>query len=318
MVIRYFKLSSIVFVLLLFCFISLNRTDYSKNFEVYAHPVYVDSSPKQFEPLEQSPDKVIVYFSEALVLQYSQISVIDSDGNRVDDGIAENYNGDPSTITIKLNENLPKGTYTINTKVLSAVDGHVVDNSVVFSIGETIAAGLDEETISTAKSIFELISFDNSLSRVPGYIGQIIIIGAPFLYLWIRKPLSKFSHVTNQMNNTFASVRKNLLKLIIISDVLVIFSIIAMAVIQALSIGATVIDVFNTEFGEILIIRLAISIILLIVSFIFYNKYKKLQNSINNNKGLLIIIILGLAVLFTNSLISHAAALENDEIYQFS
>ena len=39
-----------------------------------------------------------------------------------------------------------------------------------------------------------------------------------------------------------------------------------MAVIQALSIGDNVIDVFSTEFGEILIIRLIISIILLIVT----------------------------------------------------
>src|SRR5215211_7780785 len=168
MITRYFKLSSIVFVFL-FCIPSLTGIDFFN--DVYAHPVVIDSSPKQFQSLEESPDKVIVFFSEAIVLQYSQISVIDSEGNRVDDGKAENYNGDPST-------------YTINTKVLSAVDGHVVDNSVVFSIGEAIGSGLGEETTATSKSIFELVSFDNSLSRVPGYIGQIIILGATFIYLW--------------------------------------------------------------------------------------------------------------------------------------
>src|SRR5215203_4111450 len=265
MITRYFKLSYIFFVFL-FCFIiNLNGgIDFAKN--AYAHPVYVGSSPKQFQSLEQSPDKVIVYFSEALVLQYSQISIIDSDGNRVDDGVAENYNGDPSTLTTNLKEDLPKGTYTINTKVLSAVDGHVVDNSVVFSVGEEAisAAGLGVETTFTSNSIF-------------------------------------------------VAIRRNLIKLIIISDILVIFSVIAMAVAQALSIGAIIIDVFSTEFGEVLIIRLIISIILLIISFIFYNKYKKrpLYN-IKNNKELLLIILLGLAILFTNSLISHAAALEDE------
>jgi len=314
MITRYFKLSYIFFVFL-FCFIiNLNGgIDFAKN--AYAHPVYVDSSPKQFQSLEQSPDKVIVYFSEALVLQYSQISVIDSDGNRVDDGVAENYNGDPSTLTTNLKENLPKGTYTINTKVLSAVDGHVVDNSVVFSVGEEAisAAGLGVETTFTSKSIFELISFDNSLSRVPGYIGQILILGAPFMFLWVSKPLLQYNHAFMQMNSIFVAIRRNLIKLIIISDILVIFSVIAMAVAQALSIGANIIDVFSTEFGEVLIIRLIISIILLIISFIFYNKYKKrpLYN-IKNNKELLLIILLGLAILFTNSLISHAAALEDE------
>ena len=65
---------------------------------------------------------------------------------------------------------------------------------------------------------FELISFDNSLNRVPGYVGQIIIIGAPLIFLWIKKPLSQFSHVMTQMNNLFATIRKNLIKLTIISD----------------------------------------------------------------------------------------------------
>src|SRR5215211_7187250 len=312
MITRYFKLSSIVFVFL-FCIPSLTSIDFFN--DVYAHPVIIDSSPKQFQSLEESPDKVIVFFSEAIVLQYSQISVIDSQGTRVDDGKPENYDDDLSTIATNINEDLPKGTYTINTKVLSAVDGHVVDNSVVFSVGEeAIGSGLGElPTTATSKSIFEIISFDNSLSRVPGYVGQILIIGAPLIFLWIQKPLSQFDHIRIQMNNVFVGARKNLVKLIIIADSLVIFSVVIMAVLQAYSIGGNVIDVFSTEFGEILIIRLAISIILLIVALLFYSKYKKSDNSINNNKGLLLIILLGLAILFTNSLISHAAALENAE-----
>ena len=135
MVIKYLKLSSIAFVIL-YCFLSLNGIHYFK--DAYAHPVVIDSSPKQFQSLEESPDKVIVFFSEAIELQYSQISIIDSEGNRVDDGKAEYYKGDTSTISTNIKEDLPKGTYTINTKVLSAVDGHVVDGSVVFSVGEGV------------------------------------------------------------------------------------------------------------------------------------------------------------------------------------
>ena len=232
------------FTIIFLSFFSLSDSDFSKN--VYAHPVVIDSSPKQFQSLEQPTDKVIVFFSEAIVLQYSQISVIDSEGNRVDDGKAENYNGDPSTITTNIKEELKDGSYTINTKVLSAVDGHVVDNSIVFNIGKDIGSGLGEETTATSKSIFELVSFDNSLSRVPGYIGQIIMLGAPFIYLWIQKPLSQFSYIRTQMNSVFVDTKRNLIKLIIIADSLVIFSVIAMAVVQALSIGSSVIDVFST------------------------------------------------------------------------
>ena len=56
----------------------------------YGHPIVTDSNPKQFQSLYTAPDKAIVYFSEPIVLQYSQISVIDSEGNRVEDGKAEN------------------------------------------------------------------------------------------------------------------------------------------------------------------------------------------------------------------------------------
>ena len=101
MITRYFTYH-LLFLYFLFCILSLNGIDYFK--DVYAHPVVIDSSPKQFQSLEESPDKVIVFFSEAIVLQYSQISVIDSEGNRVDDGKAENYNGDPSTISTTIKE----------------------------------------------------------------------------------------------------------------------------------------------------------------------------------------------------------------------
>lgn len=36
---------------------------------VYAHPIIIDSNPKQFQSLEKSPDKVIVYYNEPVVLQ---------------------------------------------------------------------------------------------------------------------------------------------------------------------------------------------------------------------------------------------------------
>src|SRR5919107_5345639 len=129
----------------------------------YGHPIVTDSNPKQFQSLEAAPDRVIVYFSEPIVLQYSQISVIDSEGNRVEDGKAENYNGDSSTISVPLKSDLSEGTFTINTKVLSAVDGHVVDESLVFSIGEGKGDFTQE---SGSKNIFDLLSIENSISRI--------------------------------------------------------------------------------------------------------------------------------------------------------
>jgi len=179
---KIFLFSSLIFAFLLFSLSFYSST-------VYGHPIITDSSPKQFQSLESPPDKVIVYFSEPIVLQYSQVSVIDSEGNRVEEeGKPENYNGDSSTISIPLKKDLGEGTFTVNTKVLSAVDGHVVDESIVFSIGK--GKGDFTNVKSTSKDILDLLSLENSFSRIPGYIGQIVIVGTAFIFLWIQKPLS--------------------------------------------------------------------------------------------------------------------------------
>jgi copper transport protein len=276
---------------------------------VYAHPIVIDSNPKQFQSLEDAPDKVVVYFSEPIVLQYSQISVIDSEGNRVDDGNAANFNDDSSTISVPLKSSLSQGTFTINTKVLSAVDGHVVDESVVFSIGE--GTGDFTQVKSSSKDIFDLLSIENSLSRISGYIGQIVIVGASFMFLWIQKPLSKFEWIKSYLQPNLYLVKKNVIKLIIIGDGLILLSIGATVLVQSYAIGGSIGDVFNTEFGKIILIRLSLTLILLGFLLFCYKKLSSSKTAINPSKYFITILGLGLIILLTNSLISHSAALNN-------
>ena len=275
----------------------------------YGHPIVTDSNPKQFQSLEAAPDRVIVYFSEPIVLKYSQISVIDSEGNRVEDGKAENYNGDSSTISVPLKSDLSEGTFTINTKVLSAVDGHVVDESLVFSIGE--GKGDFTQVESGPKDIFTLLSIENSLSRLPGYVGQIVIIGAAFIFLWIQKPLSKFEWIKSILQPNLYLIKKNVIKLMIIGDGLILFSIGATVLIQSYAIGGSVGDVLTTEFGKIIIVRLSLVLILLGFLLFCYKKFSSSKREINVVRYFITIVGLGLSILFTNSLISHSAALNN-------
>ena len=299
---KIFLSSSLIFFFLL-CITSYFPT------QVYAHPIVTDSNPQQFQSLENPTDRVTVFFSEPIVLQYSQISVIDSEGNRVDDGSPENYNGDTSTISVPLKTGIGEGTFTINTKVLSAVDGHVVDGSVVYSIG---GGEVDFSQVkSKTKDIFHLLSIENSLSRIPGYVGQIVIVGTSFLFLWIQKPLSKYEWIKSFIQSNLYLIKRDLIKLIIIGNILVLFSIIATVLIQASAIGGSVWDVLTTEFGKIIIIRLGLTLVLL-AFLLFY--YKKLNNSKKAGVKVgyfIVIMCLGLGLLFTNSMISHSAALKS-------
>jgi copper transport protein len=276
---------------------------------VYAHPIITDSNPTQFQSLKKPPDRVTVYFSEPIVLPYSQISVIDSEGNKVDEGNPQNYNGDTSTISVPVKTNIGEGTFTINTKVLSAVDGHVVDGSVVYSIGEGEADF--SQVKSKSKDIGDLLSIDNSLSRIPGYVGQIVIVGASFIFLWIQKPLSKYEWIKSLIQPNLYLIKRNLIKLLIIGDVLILFSIAAMVIIQASAIGGTILDVLTTEFGKIIIIRLGLALVLLGFLLFCYKKFNISKKGRGKVGQFIAIMCLGLGLLLTNSMISHSAALKS-------
>jgi copper transport protein len=299
---KIFCSSSLIFFFLL-CITSYFST------HVYAHPIVTDSNPKQFQSLEKPPDRVIVYFSEPIVLQYSQISVIDSEGNKVDEGTPQNYNGDTSTISVPLKTETGEGTFTINTKVLSAVDGHVVDGSVVYSIGSGEADF--SQVKSKPKDIVHLLSIENSLSRIPGYVGQIVIVGGSFIFLWIQKPLSKYEWIKSYIQPNLYLIKRNLIKLLIIGDVLVLFSIAAMVIIQAFAIGGSILDVLTTEFGKIIIIRLGLALVLLGFLLFCYKKFYISKKGRDKPRYFIAIMCLGLGLLFTNSMISHSAALKS-------
>ena len=194
-------------------------------------------------------------------------------------------------------------------KVLSAVDGHVVDGSVVFSIG---GGNADFSQVkSESKDIFHLLSLDNSFSRIPGYIGQIVIVGAAFIFLWIQKPLSTFEWIKRFIQEDLYLIRKNLIKLIIIGDILVLLSIIAMVLIQASAIGGSVVDVLTTEFGKIILVRLGLALVLLIFLLFTYKKFNDSKKGFNEVKYIIAVLCLGVGILLTNSLISHSAALKS-------
>ncbi|MGE0243489.1 MAG: copper resistance protein CopC, partial [Nitrososphaeraceae archaeon] len=283
----------------------------------YAHPVVLDSDPKQFQTIESSPHKVTIYFSEPIVLQHSQIFLIDPNGKQIGGGQTEHVNDDDTTITLPLKQKLEEGSYTITTRVLSAVDGHVVDNSVVFNIGkagETTSGGnFTNSEARDKKGIFDILSIENSAARIAGYIGQIILVGAPFVYLWIQRPFLDFNWLKNILQNNFNTIQRNLVKLLIVSNLLVISSVVAIVIIQAISIGGTIVDVFNTGFGQIIMVRLILSLGLLTFILILYKKinysHHRENFDINNKKIYSMIIGIGFGILLTNSLISHAAAL---------
>lgn len=97
-----------------------------------AHAVVVSSSPSADERLSAAPSEVSIVFSEPVTSDLGGITVLDRDGDRVDNDDSTQ----PTTTSVRttLQPDLGDGTYVANYKVVSA-DGHPISGAVVFGVG---------------------------------------------------------------------------------------------------------------------------------------------------------------------------------------
>jgi copper transport protein len=269
----------------------------------FAHPVYVKSTPQAFQTVAASPTAVNVFFTEPIELKYSKISVIGPDGSTVDKNDLHNVNGDTASLGVSLQSGLPDGTYTVSTRVLSAVDGHSVDNAFTFGVGlgtKLTGHAAEEQTQN-------LLSIPEVASRYPGMIGQVMIVGGVFATLWLWKPISRVPWLSNAIEQKKNAIDKTMVKFVIIGVILVLASGVAMIVVQANSIGGSIQDAIATKFGNVWLSRMLQSAILAAIAFSVYRKVAKRNVNLQRSETLAI-LILGFAILVTSSLIAHAAA----------
>lgn len=266
----------------------------------FAHPVYVDSIPRAFQSVSAPPSGVRVSFSEPIELSYSSIKVLGPDASRVDMNDPHNAQGDTASIAVTLQPGLPEGEYTVTTKVLSAIDGHVVEETFIFGVGTT-------GPIAHPDQQRDILSPEESASRFPGMVGQVMVVGAAFATLWLWKPLAKVPWLSGAIGQTRVSIDRNMMRLIIIGTGIVLASGLAMIIVQAISIEAGVPEAIATKFGNVWVTRMLQSSILMGIAIAVYRKVAK--NNVSPGRAeMYAILILGLAVLVTSSLIAHAAA----------
>ena len=99
-----------------------------------AHAQYIRSQPEQNSAIAQSPIEVLIWFTESVEVQFSEIQVVDATGARQDNGDTH-VHFDPTNPGVTLKPNLLQGTYTVAWRMLSAVDGHRTAGTFAFTIG---------------------------------------------------------------------------------------------------------------------------------------------------------------------------------------
>jgi len=269
----------------------------------YAHAFVTKSDPSPSQSLATQPTKVDVYFNDLIDIRYSQLKVLDSNGNEIQQKDLHYINNDESTLSVSLPSRLKDGIYTVTTKVLDQTDGHVTENAYVFAIGQPVPQNLATPTSNN----YQEVSVPEAIVRFPALVGQVLVVGASFATLWLWGPISRISWLGNALAETRMKIDRSMVKLAVIGSILVVASGFAMIAVQAYSINAGILDAISTKFGSTWIIRMLASAALLALSYTMYHKIKK-SNSITSKGHVLGLFGIGLIVLATTSLIGHGAA----------
>lgn len=260
-----------------------------------AHPFTEETSPSSKVNVPVGVTEVTVIYSEPIELDFSALKVLDSNGDQIDNKDSKYYQGENSLIVTT--PPLEGGVYTVTSKVLSKVDGHLVDEAFIFGVGDVKI----EFPTDQPKSIYEILFFPEAAARFPGLVGQTIVLGSVIasMLIWgtqnknlIRKEIEKVNSLHHGKFMTLTGI-----------GLMSVFgSNIAMLAVQTLRLETSVLDVIQTTFGTSWSIRMVITIILL--GIWFWIDRKKQITKINQ----IPMLVLSLALIGTTTMIGHGSA----------
>jgi copper transport protein len=144
----------------------------------YAHAVLLRSSPAAGTIVPEAPAEVTLVFSEPITPVVDKIRIVGPDGKRADQG---KPTVDGATMRIGMRNNVPRGTYLVSYRVISA-DSHPVPGGFTFSVGApsaTPTAGPVDRVDKTIQTLLGIVKF-------VGYVGLTLLVGAAFVLglLW--------------------------------------------------------------------------------------------------------------------------------------
>jgi copper transport protein len=149
-----------------------------------AHAELLRANPEPNASVDEAPVHVELYFSEALEHAFSSITVLDANGQPVDNGDSRVDASDLTRMTVSL-RSLPDGIYTISWKALSAVDGHLTSGTYPFAVGDVDAAALAAAERSGRQV---RLSLGEVLARWMVYLSAAMLFGGTLFVLAVWQP----------------------------------------------------------------------------------------------------------------------------------
>ena len=262
----------------------------------YGHPFLLDSEPSQGQNAAVGTTQIITHYSEAVEINFSELKIYDSNGNQVDNRDTAYYN--PEAALVITTSPLEDGVYTIASKVLSKVDGHLVHAAIIFGVGDVqIDASLFESQEQS-----ETTFIPESIARFPGLVGQTIVLGGIIasIVIWSTGQ-TRFKEQIALIESSF---KAKFSKVIGFGIIAVFASNFIMLGVQTWRLETSPLDVIQTTFGHTWLTRMILTIILIGIWFWIERKN---QVSI---KTQLPMLVFALALIATTTMMGHGASTE--------
>ncbi len=276
----------------------------------WAHPFTDETVPAQGTSAAVGTSQVIVFYSEQVELDFSSLKVFDGDGKQVDNRDTA-YHVDEKSLVVTTPP-LEEGVYTVASKVLSKVDGHLVPDAFVFGVGGAEVAGGGVLEVTDGGGAAELIYYPEAAARFPGLVGQTMVLGAAIAsvfvlrgggggggWWWVR------GVGRGAGNGVEAALHRRFLAVTGAGIVTVIASNILMLAIQTARLEASAADVLGaTSFGAVWMARMAVTGMLLGTWF-WLEKTGR-----TSGRSRIPMLAVSLVLISTTTLIGHGAASE--------
>jgi len=270
-----------------------------------AHPYIDQTIPSTAQNAPAGTVEVIVYFSESVDIEFSEIKVINDRGERIDSRDLTYYHKDLALAVST--PPLEDGVYTVSTKVLSKVDGHLVPGVFLFGVG---GATIDPELLLQEKPT-ELLFLPEAGAELPGIVGQTIIVGAAVAAIAVWEAgrgkrrggdePSTSSAMDREHNKRFMQLTGAGLLLVLASDMMVI-------ALQMSRLESGLVETVQTQFGMIWLARMIITMALFGTWFAANRAGRSRPKTMHAA-----MLAAALALMLTSSMSGHGAATETAE-----
>ncbi len=158
-----------------------------------AHALLVRSDPPINGALRESPTEVRLFMSEPLQRDFSDASILDTQGRRVDFGEVAFDAYDPTALSIPV-PRLSPGIYTVAWRTLSLVDGHTWNGSFSFTVlNPDGSAPLGTAFTPSGGAAGPSAAWDAAAKWV-GYVAVLALAGTSLFALLVGGPAARRLH----------------------------------------------------------------------------------------------------------------------------